>query len=80
MGIKKSIRKLLSLPVEMRYAEVNSVLVYLGFRLKNIKGSHFGYKNPVNQVILVIVAHNKLVKRIYLKEIITYVKKHGGIY
>ena len=77
MGIKKSIQKLLSLPVEMRYDEVNHILVSLGFRLKNISGSHFIYKNELLSKKIVIVNHSNKVKRSYLRQIILFIRPNG---
>lgn len=62
----------------MKYDEINHILHSLGFELTNVKGSHFIYKNTKNQARLTIVAHHKKVKRVYLIEIIHYIKQYGG--
>lgn len=65
MGVKKSIRKLISLPMQMRLKEVANILQYCGYRLKRIRGSHYHFTRPAKRVITIAV-HNKKVNGIYL--------------
>lgn len=68
MGIKKSIRKILSEPSEMRLQEVTGILLFLGYRLERSKGSHFQFTKD-NQQVLTIASHHQKVKKIYLRTI-----------
>ena len=66
MSVKKSIQKLFSLPTEMRIAEIETILAHFGYRLVNINGSHFQFKNHASMKITIPV-HNSSVKKVYLK-------------
>jgi len=68
MGVKKSIKKLLRSPSEMRIEEIINILNFLGYKLDRIKGSHYIFaKKEMDDII--IPSHNKKVTKIYLKEI-----------
>jgi predicted RNA binding protein YcfA (HicA-like mRNA interferase family) len=66
MGVKKNIKKLISLPTEMSIAEIKSILAYFGYNLINVKGSHFQFKNDTSTKITIPV-HDGFVKKVYLK-------------
>ena len=66
MGIKKTIKKLLTEPVEMRLDEVQSILAYLGYELHRINGSHFQFKKG-NIHLITIPVHQLKVTKYYLK-------------
>jgi predicted RNA binding protein YcfA (HicA-like mRNA interferase family) len=67
--IKKIVEKMLRLPPEMRFAEVNIVLEYFDWELINVDGSHFHYEKS-GYPDIVIVQHKKRVKRGYIRAII----------
>jgi predicted RNA binding protein YcfA (HicA-like mRNA interferase family) len=74
MGIKKSIRKLMRLPSEMRFSEAKMVLEYFGFKLLRSKGSHFQF--DVGDHVLTIVAHSGKIKRVYIVKIKNLIEDH----
>jgi len=67
MGIKKSIKKLMRLPTEMRFSEAKMVLEYFGFELMRSKGSHFTFQGEGRP--LTIVCHSGKIKRGYIEKI-----------
>jgi len=68
MSLKKSIRKLLRNPAEMRIDEVSNILIYLGFTLDRIKGSHYTFIRE-GRPASTLPCHNQKVKRYYLRKI-----------
>lgn len=68
MGQKKNIQKLLSEPKEMRIAEIENILLYFGYKLDRIKGSHHIFIKPECDTITV-PSHKGKVKRVYLKDL-----------
>ena len=68
MSVKKSIRKILNEPAEMELREISNILIFLGYKLDRIKGSHYNFKRNDSELI-VIPSHNKRVKKIYVKKI-----------
>lgn len=65
--IEQYVLELVQRPVELRFREVESIIAHYGYRLVNSKGSHFRFKKP-NQPSITIVAHNKKVKKWYIKD------------
>ena len=59
-------------PPEMRFDEIAKVLEYFGWRLINVDGSHFHYEKYEKEGYsdLIVVQHNKKVKRGYITAII----------
>lgn len=70
MGFKKNLKKLLTLPTEMRLDEVTSVLLRYGWYLERVKGSHFHFVDPHGQIFTLPV-HNGVIAKRYLKKIVS---------
>jgi len=68
MGIEKIIKKLLSQPTEMRINEIVLILLHFGYRLVNIKGSHYHFKRQ-GKPFVIVPTHRKKVSRYYIKDI-----------
>ena len=63
--VEKIIQKMLNKPREMRFEEVKKVLLYEGWALDKIKGSHHIFIK--DDLTLVIPMHHGLVKGVYIK-------------
>lgn len=74
-NIQKLIEKLKQNPKDIRYDIVRRVLKYFGYELKNIKGSHFKFKKE-NHPPIQIVAHQKKVKKWYIKNAFNIIFSH----
>lgn len=71
MGRKrKLLEKLLRLPPEMRYEEVETVLTSFGFQPVRSKGSHHQFRHPRGIMLTVPKMGGQLVKRAYLREVV----------
>lgn len=68
MSTKKSLQKLQRLPTSMKISEVINIMLYLGYNLRQIHGSHYIFTKP-NAFTEAIPTHQGQVKRIYLKQI-----------
>lgn len=56
--IDKLLKKLRESPKNIRFEELESVLLSLGFTLRNVRGSHYYYKKG-SELILVVKPHGK---------------------
>lgn len=66
MTSRKSIKKFMAEPAEMRIYEFVRVMEYFGFRHARTKGSHYIFDNSKNAIIVIPVHNNKVTKH-YLK-------------
>ena len=66
----KRVEKILNLPAEIRFDEVDKLLDDFEFTPDNIEGSHYTYVR--GEKILVIIKQKNKVNREYLKRIIDY--------
>ncbi len=65
----KLIAKLLALPKDMSFSDVQKILEWHGYELNRVKGSHHMFtKTDFDPVVIPV--HNKSVKIDYLKKII----------
>jgi len=69
MGIKQNLKKLLRNPSSMRIEEIVNIMRFLGYTLDRIKGSHYIFVKPYQQVKIIPTKQGK-VKQCYLKTII----------
>ena len=70
---EKLIAKLLSLPTDMLYTDVQKILGWHDYELDRVKGSHHMFVKE-DSTDIVIPVHNKKVKIDYLKKIIQAVE------
>ncbi|WP_295433325.1 type II toxin-antitoxin system HicA family toxin [Thermus sp.] len=71
MGKKrKLLEKLFALPPEMRYEDVEKVLVAFGFECVRSKGSHQQFRHPGGRMLTVPKRGGQTVTRTYLKQVI----------
>lgn len=66
MGFKKSLKKLLSQPTEMRLSEVKVVLAGYGYKWIRNHGSHYIFTKK-NHGTIIIPVHKKKVAKRYLQ-------------
>ncbi len=68
--ILKIIEKILQEPAEMRFKDVEKIVLYFGYELINVKGSHFAYYSEMTGKTIILVKHHNMVKgRGYFKKI-----------
>lgn len=72
--LEKLIDKLLRYPPELSYDDVHYILTNFGFQEVSSKGSHHTFRNNKGQKITVPKKGGKIVKRIYLKQIVFLLK------
>jgi len=72
---EKRIRKLVSLPTDMRFEEVDLILTDHNFELDNVRGSHFIYVNEDQQITF--PKHKNKVTKYYLKMIVNKLDLEG---
>ena len=68
--LEKLLQKLLNDPPELSYEDVYYILNAFGFEEISIKGSHHTFRNSQKLKITVPKKGDKVVKRIYLKQIV----------
>ena len=66
---QKRLVRLLNNPKDTTFSEIHTILNNFGYRLSRIKGSHFTFKKPKSETV-VIPVHNNKVKKTYIKKII----------
>jgi predicted RNA binding protein YcfA (HicA-like mRNA interferase family) len=76
-NIEKLSERLLARPVEMRFDDVERILVEHGYSLKGSKGSHRRFEKPGRPMILVPVFHGH-VKRAYLSRLVKLLEYEEG--
>lgn len=62
----KWLKKLVREPIELRFSEVEEILIAHRYRFINSRGSHFRFKKTNAPSITIVVHHNK-VKKWYIK-------------
>lgn len=76
---EKVIKKFANTPQNVRYADIETILVHLGFEKISTKGSHVKWKHYLLQNDCVIPVHNNECKDFYkiqvYKQIRTLLKK-----
>ncbi|MBR8827743.1 MAG: type II toxin-antitoxin system HicA family toxin [Gomphosphaeria aponina SAG 52.96 = DSM 107014] len=72
--LAKLIEKFLRDPPELNYDDVYYVLTKFGFQKVSSKGSHHTLRNDEGLKITVPKKGGKMVKRIYLKQIVSLLK------
>jgi predicted RNA binding protein YcfA (HicA-like mRNA interferase family) len=65
----KLIKSLLKEPPEVEYNDIEKVLEYFGWELRNVRGSHFTYYKEGYMPFVVVKQKNK-VKRGYVRKLI----------
>lgn len=65
----KLLKKLLALPPEMRYEEVEAILTNFGFILVRSKGSHHQFRHPKGRQLTVPKRGGQRVTRTYLRQV-----------
>ena len=73
--IDKSIKQFLDRPTSLRYPEIEKILLHLGFKKIEAKGSHKKFKNSLLDHDLVVPVHNNDCKDFYKKQAATLIKK-----
>ena len=68
-GADKVRERLLRLPPEMRFAEVETLLLSLGWSVRYGKSSHVVQMSPSNKAITIATTKGRTVKRKYLRMI-----------
>ncbi len=72
--LAKLIEKFLRDPPELNYNDVYYLLTNFGFQEVSSKGSHHTFRNDDGQKITVPKKGGKMVKRTYLKQIVSLLK------
>lgn len=72
--LAKLIAQFLTYPAEVRFDEVYYLLTALGFEERRSKGSHHTFRNADGLKITVPKKGGKIVKGVYVKQIITLLK------
>ncbi len=73
--ITKKVEKFFKSPASIKYLDLESILVYFGFKKINAKGSHVKFKHPQLQNDLIIPVHKNECKDFYKKESKKQIKK-----
>ncbi|HBR00467.1 MULTISPECIES: type II toxin-antitoxin system HicA family toxin [unclassified Roseofilum] len=68
--LEKLIELFLRDPPEVRFNQVQSLLESFGFEEKRSKGSHHTFRNPDGLKITVPKTGGKMVKRVYVQQIV----------
>ncbi|MBI5411872.1 type II toxin-antitoxin system HicA family toxin [Candidatus Peregrinibacteria bacterium] len=71
---EKLIQKFTERPKSLRYHEIESILLYLGFTKDRGKGSHVCFRHPLVKRDVTIPVHNNDCKTIYKKETAKIIK------
>lgn len=66
----RKIERALRCPTEMRFRDVEHILVNSGWNKRGTKGSHHIYVGPNNQVMTVPLKSGRFVKRQYIVNLI----------
>jgi predicted RNA binding protein YcfA (HicA-like mRNA interferase family) len=69
--LAKLIAQFLTYPAEVRFDEVYYLLIALGFEERRSKGSHHIFRNAEGLKITVPKKGGKMVKGVYVKQIVT---------
>ena len=72
---KKLILKFLKNPQSLRYAEIETILLYLGFSKTSVKGSHQKFSHPILFNHIIIPVHDNDCKKGYKKKIAKLIKE-----
>lgn len=79
MGRKrKLLERLLRLPPEMRYEEVETVLTMFGFQPVRSRGSHHQFRHPTGVMLTVPKMGGRVVKRTYLRQVVQALEEATG--
>lgn len=73
---QKALRQFLNRPTSLGYADIEKILLHLGFEKINAKGSHKKFKHLNIKYDLIIPVHNNNCKNFYKKMIAKIIKKH----
>lgn len=76
MGVKKNIEKLMKEPTEMRLDEIIGIMIYLGYTINRIHGSHYQFIKP-NERLVTIPSHKSKVAKHYLKLVKNIIIKYS---
>ncbi|MDX2241912.1 MAG: type II toxin-antitoxin system HicA family toxin [Leptolyngbyaceae cyanobacterium bins.302] len=72
--LRKLVEQFLTLPSEIRFEDVRTLLETFGFEEKRSKGSHHSFENALGQVLTIPKKGGKKVKRVYIKRIVDLLK------
>ena len=73
--LEKLIEKMRRLPPQMRYEEVERVLLACGFKEVRSSGSHHTFRHPDGRTITVPKHHGQVVKAAYLKQVLKLIQE-----
>ena len=71
---EKLIKKFLDCPRSLRYPQIEKLLLYFGFRLAGIKGSHRKFRHPNIRRDLIVPVHGGDCSRRYKHAIAKIIK------
>ncbi len=74
--INKDIQRFLERPASLRYAQIQKILLYLGFEKIDAKGSHIKFKHPALDHDLIIPLHDNDCKDFYKKLASKIIRDH----
>lgn len=68
------LERLLRLPPEMKYSEIEILLTGLGWTIRQGEGSHLILRTPMNKPITISTVKGRAVKRRYLRMIVNEIE------
>lgn len=71
--IEKLLKKFDSSPQHVRYADIEKILVYVGFENVHTKGSHVKWKHTQLRQDIIVPVHNNECKKFYKQQIRTQI-------
>lgn len=78
--IEKLLQKFIKSPHTVRYADIERILIYIGFEKINAKGGHVKWKHKDLSSDIIVPIHNNDYKRFYKqqigRQIHNLIKKH----
>lgn len=69
--IEKLVVKLKNNPIDTPHFKMHRILVYYGYKLQSIRGSHHKYGKD-SAYPIIFPKHKNIVRKIYVKEIIEF--------
>lgn len=77
--VDKLLKRFISVPTNLKYSDIKTILLHFDFELIDTKGSHIKFKHHNLKSDIVIPVHNNECKNFYKKQILKILKENKFI-